>query len=134
MPQPYPPGSIAEVLTTAKDNTQDEPPAGMDNPDGSYYYDVMSETVISASDVRIPNVGRDAIARHNPVVVQSHGRAVLYMIHPAEYEAVSALLERRRRGQPVAVDELLDDEDFLLLREERAADRDLAEGIVEGWL
>ena len=94
----------------------------------------MSEIVISASDVRIPNTGREAIANHRSVVVQSHGRAVLYMIHPAEYEAVSGLLERRRRGQPVSVDELLDEEDFLLLREERAADRDLAEGIVEGWL
>jgi PHD/YefM family antitoxin component YafN of YafNO toxin-antitoxin module len=94
----------------------------------------MSETVISASDVRIPNAGREALARHQAVVVQSHGRPVLYMIHPAEYEAVSGLLERRRRGQPVSVDELLDEEDFTLLRDERAADRDLAEGIVEGWL
>ncbi|MFZ0178820.1 MAG: hypothetical protein WAL84_02970 [Candidatus Dormiibacterota bacterium] len=106
----------------------------MDNPDGSYYYDGMSETIISASDVRIPNAGREALARHQPVVVQSHGRATLYMLHPAEYEAVSGLLERRRRGQPVSVDQLLDDEDFDLLREERAADRDLAQGIVESWL
>ncbi len=105
----------------------------MDDSDESYYYDEMSETVIAASDVRIPNAGRSALARHEPVVVQSHGRPVLYMIHPAEYEAVSGLLERRRRGQPVSVDELLDDEDFLLLREERAADADLAQGIVEGW-
>jgi PHD/YefM family antitoxin component YafN of YafNO toxin-antitoxin module len=99
-----------------------------------YYFDTMSETIISASEVRIPNAGRDALARHDPVLVQSHGRPMLYMLHPAEYEAVSALLERRRRGQPVSVDALLDDEDFLLLQEERAADRDLAEGIVEGWL
>jgi hypothetical protein len=94
----------------------------------------MSEMIISASDVRIPNAGREALARHQPVVVQSHGRATLYMLHPAEYEAVSGLLERRRRGQSVSVDQLLDDEDFDLLREERAADRDLAQGIVESWL
>jgi hypothetical protein len=56
------------------------------------------------------------------------------VLHPAEYEAVSGLLERRRRGQSVSVDQLLDDEDFDLLREERAADRDLAQGIVESWL
>ena len=99
-----------------------------------YYSDDMSETIVSASDVRIPNAGREALARHRPVVVLSHGRPMLYMIHPAEYDAVSGLLERRRRGQPVSVDELLDDEDFTLLREERAADRDLAQGIVEGWL
>ncbi len=106
---------------------------GIDNLDEPYYSDGMSEAVISASDVRIPNAGREALARHQPVVVQRHGRAVLYMLHPAEYEAVSGLLERRRRGQPVSVDQLLDDEDFMLLRDERAADRDLAQGIVESW-
>jgi len=93
----------------------------------------MAETVLSASSVRIPNAGREALARHQPVLVQSHGRAVLYMIHPDDYEAVSGLLERRRRGHPVPVEELLDDEDFDLLREERAGDQDLAQGIVEGW-
>ncbi len=106
----------------------------MDKTDQSYYYDGMSEMIISASEMRIPNAARVSLTRHQTVVVQSHGHAVLYMIHPAEYEAVSGLLERRRRGQPVSVDELLDEEDFTLLREERAADRDLAEGITEGWL
>jgi PHD/YefM family antitoxin component YafN of YafNO toxin-antitoxin module len=93
----------------------------------------MSETVVSASEVRIPNAAREALARHHAVVVQNHGRAALYMIHPDDYDAVSGLLERRRRGQPVSVDQLLDDDDFNLLRDEREADRGLAQGIVESW-
>jgi hypothetical protein len=43
------------------------------------------------------------------------------------------LLERRRRGEPISVDQLLDDEDFDLRREESATHRLLADAIAETW-
>jgi len=55
------------------------------------------------------------------------------VIDHAEHEDSNEPSEHHRRGQPVSVDELLDPEDFDLLREERAAERDLAEGIAEAW-
>ena len=55
-----------------------------------------SETV-NSGDVRIPRRAREAVARHEQVVVLNRGRSVLALVHPDDVAGPGG----RRRGRPV---------------------------------
>lgn len=44
-------------------------------------------TTIAANDVRIPAAAREALARHEAVMVLSHGRPAYVIVTPDTYEA-----------------------------------------------
>ncbi len=50
-------------------------------------------TTITANDVRIPSAAREALAKHEAVMVLSHGRPAYVIVSPDAYEA---------RGRPLA--------------------------------
>jgi PHD/YefM family antitoxin component YafN of YafNO toxin-antitoxin module len=50
-------------------------------------------TTVPANDVRIPTAVREALARHEPVMVLSHGRPAFLIVSPDAYEG---------RGRPRA--------------------------------
>ena len=54
-------------------------------------------TIINSEDVRIPKRAREAVARHERVVVLNRERPVLAMVHPDDLAEPGA----RRRGRPV---------------------------------
>lgn len=53
-------------------------------------------TTLSSDEVRIPRRAREAVARHEQVVVLNRERAVLAIVHPDEVAAT------RRRGRRVS--------------------------------
>jgi PHD/YefM family antitoxin component YafN of YafNO toxin-antitoxin module len=62
---------------------------------------------IRANDVRIPAAARDAVARHEEVVVLNHGRPVFVILNPDDYADRRAGERRKGRlGRPL--DEALD--------------------------
>jgi hypothetical protein len=54
-------------------------------------------TSVNSEDVRIPKRAREAVARHERVVVLNRERPVLAMVHPDDLPEPGA----RRRGRPV---------------------------------
>jgi len=54
-------------------------------------------TTIRAEEVRIPRRARDAVARHEAVLVVSHERPAYVIVHPDDRPAGSAA----RRGRPL---------------------------------
>jgi hypothetical protein len=44
-------------------------------------------TTIPANDIRIPSVAREALARHEAVMVLSHGRPAYVLVTPDAYES-----------------------------------------------
>jgi hypothetical protein len=54
-------------------------------------------TTIRAEEVRIPRRARDAVARHEAVLVVSHERPAYLIVHPDDRPAWSA-----RRGRPLS--------------------------------
>lgn len=94
----------------------------------------MNTIDVPASNVRVPALARQALAAHQVVEVTSHGTTSIVMIHPDDFVSVRPILERRRRGLPVPIDELLDDDDFALLAEIRAGDGAEPVGIAPSWL
>jgi PHD/YefM family antitoxin component YafN of YafNO toxin-antitoxin module len=58
-------------------------------------------TTIPANDVRIPSAAREALARHEPVMVLSHGRPAYVIVSPDAYDArrqpLAAPVSRGRR-------------------------------------
>lgn len=55
-------------------------------------------TTIRAEDVRIPRHARDAVARHEPVVVENRERPVFVIVHPDDSPAAAP---SPRRGRPL---------------------------------
>ena len=55
-------------------------------------------TTIRAEDVRIPRHARDAVARHEPVVVENRERPVFVIVHPDDTPGTTATA---RRGRPL---------------------------------
>jgi PHD/YefM family antitoxin component YafN of YafNO toxin-antitoxin module len=48
---------------------------------------MRSVTTIPANDVRIPSAARAALARHEAVMVLSHGRPAYVIVNPEAFEA-----------------------------------------------
>ncbi|MBO0684871.1 MAG: hypothetical protein J2P45_17100 [Candidatus Dormibacteraeota bacterium] len=70
---------------------------------------------VSATQVRIPREAKDALARHDPVVVLKHERPSFVLISAETYSLVEPLLERHRAGRPVPIEDLLTEEDLEVL-------------------
>jgi hypothetical protein len=79
----------------------------------------MTTMTLQAKDVRVPSSARQAVARHEPVQVVSHSEPQFVLLHVADFHLVAPLLERRRAGRPVPLNDLLTDDDFAFLEEER---------------
>lgn len=94
---------------------------------------VSSAVVIPSKEVRLPRQARDAVAKHRPVEVRNHDKPAYYVLHADDYALVEALLDRHRSGLPVPVSELLTDDDFEVLAEERELDAGLDRGILATW-
>lgn len=94
---------------------------------------VSAPVVVPGRDVRLPRQARIAVAQHRPVEVRSHNKAVYYVLHADDYALVEPILARNRRGLPVPVSELLTDDDFDVIAEERELDAGLATGILATW-
>ena len=75
----------------------------------------MSTVMVSANDVKVSQSVREAVERRDAVTVVVHKRSRFVVIHPDDYEFVRAMLERRRRGQSVPIEELLTDDDLAVL-------------------
>jgi PHD/YefM family antitoxin component YafN of YafNO toxin-antitoxin module len=59
-------------------------------------------TTIPANDVRIPMAAREALARHEEVMVSSHGRPVFVIVNADDYERASRpATPTGRRGRPL---------------------------------
>ena len=56
-------------------------------------------TTIRAEDVRIPRHAREAVARHEPVVVENRERPVFVIVHPDDTPGATP---PARRGRPLA--------------------------------
>lgn len=93
----------------------------------------MANLIVPGRDVRLPPKARDAVARHRPVEVRNHDKPAYYVLHADDYAVVEHLLRRHHRGLPVPVTELLSDDDFAVLAEERDLDAGLDTGIVAAW-
>ncbi|HLI42170.1 MAG TPA: hypothetical protein VKV35_11075 [Streptosporangiaceae bacterium] len=74
-------------------------------------------TVIRAEDVRIPRLARDAVARHEHVLVVSHDRPAFVIVHPDDDPGGAHAV---RRGRPLR-------EALALLAAGPAADPDFAD-------
>ena len=55
-------------------------------------------TTIRAEDVRIPRHAREAVARHEPVVVANRERPVFVIVHPDDSPGAAGPV---RRGRPL---------------------------------
>ncbi len=53
-------------------------------------------TTIRAEDVRIPRHAREAVARHEPVVVENRERPVFVIVHPDDTPGTAASAHRGR--------------------------------------
>lgn len=82
----------------------------------------MATMTVQAKDVRVPSDARRAVARHEPVQVVSHSRPQYVLLHIEDFQLVAPLLERRRAGRPVPLNDLLTEDDFAFLSEERDDD------------
>jgi hypothetical protein len=82
----------------------------------------MTTRTLQAKDVRVPSSARKAVARHEPVQVVAHSEPQFVLLHVEDFELVAPLLERRRAGRPVPLNDLLTEDDFAFLEEEREED------------
>jgi hypothetical protein len=55
-------------------------------------------TTIRAEEVRIPRRAREAVARHEEVVVLSHERPAYVIVHPEDHATAASPV---RRGRPL---------------------------------
>jgi PHD/YefM family antitoxin component YafN of YafNO toxin-antitoxin module len=94
---------------------------------------MLSAVIVPSKDVRLPRQARDAVSKHRPVEVRNHDKPTYYVLHADDYALVEGLLERHHRGLPVPVGELLTDDDFAVLAEEREFDGGLDRGILSSW-
>jgi hypothetical protein len=56
-------------------------------------------TTVRAEDVRIPRHAREAVARHEPVVVENRERPVFVIVHPDDSPGTAG---PARRGRPLS--------------------------------
>lgn len=89
--------------------------------------------VVFGRDVRLPKRARHAVTLKRSVEVRAHDRASFFVLHPEDYALVEATLERHREGRPVPVGDLLTDDDFAIIEEERLEDAELDLGILASW-
>jgi hypothetical protein len=94
---------------------------------------MSSPVVVPGRDVRLPREARDAVSRHRSVEVRNHDKPAYFVLHADDYALVEPILERHRRGFPVAVADLLTDDDFAVLAEERERDHGVDLGIMASW-
>lgn len=92
----------------------------------------MSSFVVTVAgrEVRLPRAARDAVSRHYRVEVRNHDKPAFFVLHADDYALVEPILDRHRRGLPVPVADLLTDDDFAVLAEERERDQGLDIGIM----
>ena len=88
---------------------------------------------VPATEVRVPPRAKAVLADHGVVEVTNHGSQTMVMLHPDDFAAVRGLLERRRQGLPVPIDDLLDDDDLALLEELRADDGGIPVATSGSW-
>jgi PHD/YefM family antitoxin component YafN of YafNO toxin-antitoxin module len=86
---------------------------------------------INASSVRLPEVARAALENHRDVQVVVHRRPRYVLVNADDYALISPLLDRVRRGAPVPIEDLLDDDDFAIIAELEAEDEGLLFGALE---
>ena len=89
--------------------------------------------IVPGRNVRLPREARDAVSRHCHVEVRNHDKPAYFVLHADDYALVAPILDRHRRGLPVPVGDLLTDDDFAVLAEERDRDRGLDVGIMSAW-
>jgi hypothetical protein len=65
--------------------------------------------------------------------VRSHDKPAFFVLHADDYALVEPLLVRRRQGLPIAIGELLTDDDFAVMDEERALDAGLDRSALSSW-
>jgi len=82
----------------------------------------MTTFTLQAKDIRVPSSARKAVARHEAVQVVAHSEPQFVLLNVEDFELVAPLLERRRAGQPVPLSDLLTEDDFAFLEEEREED------------
>lgn len=87
---------------------------------------------INSREVRVPKQARNAVANHKPVEVLVHDRPEYVLVNARDFALVSPILDRRLAGRPVPVEDVLTDDDFEILAEERAADG-IALDTPTGW-
>ena len=90
----------------------------------------MTPFTINASSVRLPEDARAALENHRDVQVVSHRRPRYVLVNADDYALISPLLDRVRRGAPVPIEDLLDD-DFAIVAELEAEDEGLLFGALE---
>jgi len=88
---------------------------------------------IDAKHLRVPKRARDAVSEHRPVEVLSRAKPAYVLLHPEDYALVETIIDRRRRGLPVSIEDLLTEDDFAILAEEHEADGGLDSGILASW-
>jgi hypothetical protein len=93
----------------------------------------MTPIAVPGREVRLPSKAREAVAQRRAVEVRHHDKPVFYVLHADDYALVEPLLERHHRGLPIPVTDLLTDDDFAVLAEEREHDAGLDRGIVAAW-
>ena len=65
--------------------------------------------------------------------VVAHRRPRYVLVNADDYALISPLLDRVRRGAPVPIEDLLDDDDFAIIAELEAEDEGLLCGALEAW-
>ncbi len=89
--------------------------------------------VVFGRDVRLPSQARQAVALKRSVEVRAHDKAAFFVLHPDDYAIVEATLARHREGRPIPVAELLTDDDFAIMNEDRVDDAEINIGILASW-
>ena len=90
----------------------------------------MTPFTINAGSVRLPEDARAALENHRDVQVVAHRRPRYVLVNADDYALISPLLDRVRRGAPVPIEDLLDD-DFAIVAELEAEDEGLLFGALK---
>ena len=94
----------------------------------------MTPVTVNASRVRVPEDARLALESHRDVRVVAHDKLRFVIVNADDYALISPLLDRVRRGAPLPIDELLDDDDYAVIADLEEEDADLAVGILGAWI
>ena len=94
----------------------------------------MTPFTINASSVRLPEDARAALENHRDVQVVAHRRPRYVLVNADDYALISPLLDRVRRGAPLPIEDLLDDDDFAIIAELEAEDEGLVFSALEARL
>ena len=72
-----------------------------------------------------------ALENHRDVQVVAQRRPRYFMVNADDYALISPLLDRLRRGAPVPIEDLLDDDDLAIIAELEAEDEGLVFSALE---